>query len=114
MQRVRKSFTGLMVIFIVMIPLVLGGCAGKTMKLEPGMQLIKGKLKKVDQAEKTITIKPPRGERVKLTLNEETELIIYDSMTDMSKDQPVEAVFREDGEKNLAVSVKRLPQGSCQ
>lgn len=114
MQRVRRSFTGLMVILIVMIPFILGGCAGKTVKLEPGMHLIKGKLKKVDPAEYTITIKPPKGERVKLTLTGETELISYDSMTEMSKDQPVEAVFREDGEKNLAVSVKRLPQGSCQ
>ncbi|MCB2180895.1 MAG: hypothetical protein KQH63_02580 [Desulfobulbaceae bacterium] len=114
----KKTTTAIIITIIATTLLMFAGCAdkkgGTPEMLEPGMYFVKGKIKKVSLEKGKITIKPPKGDRVKLFINENTELKDYSSVESIQKDQPVEAVYKEAEGKNIAISIKQLPQGSCQ
>lgn len=106
----RSFFTVTMVVFLAAL-FMLGGCAGK--QLAPGTLIVKGKVKQINLEQSAILVAPPKGERVQVFIHENTQLNGYDSIKSIKKNDPVEVLYKEDENKNNAISIRPIPLGSC-
>lgn len=107
----RKSFFTVAMILFVATLFMLGGCAGK--QLAPGTFIVKGKVKQINSEQNIILIAPPKGERVEVFIHDNTQLKEYGSIKSIKKDDPVEVLYKQDVNKNNAISIKPISLGSC-
>lgn len=110
-----KMVRGLLTVLLFTLALIVAGCAatGPSDQMADGSMLIKGKVSKISLKDKTLTIKPRKGDRITVTFNEETALRGYPSAELIEKDQPVEVTYRPEENSNIALSIKQLPEGAC-
>ncbi|MCK9296084.1 MAG: hypothetical protein M0P70_13480 [Desulfobulbaceae bacterium] len=114
-ERIRKV-RGLLTVLLFAVALIVAGCAatGQSGQLADGSMLVKGKVSGISQADKTLTIKPRKGDKITVTFNEKTALQGYSSAELIEKNQPVEVTYRPEENANLALTIKQLPEGACQ
>ena len=108
-----------LILLFFAVTLMLAGCAapggsGQSMANTDGSVVMKGKVGKISLPDNTLTIKPRKGESVTVILNEKTVFAGDSSAAALKKNQPVEVAYRAEGTANVALSVKELPEGSCQ
>ncbi len=110
-----RMVRGLLTVLLFALALIVAGCAatGQSGQMADGGMLVKGKVSKISQADKTLTIKPRKGDKITVTFNEKTALQGYSSAELIEKNQPVEVTYRPEGNANLALTIKQLPEGAC-
>jgi hypothetical protein len=101
---------GLLMVLLVGL-MGIAGCAGQ--QLAPGISRVRGRVKTVSLDTGAVVVKPPQGTRVTVFVESETEIKGFASFDDVEKETPVELLFRQNGGRNHAVSLKRLPEGGC-
>jgi len=110
-----KTVRGLLTVLLFTLALIVSGCAatGQSGQAADGSMLVKGKVSKISQVNKTLTVKPGKGDLVTVTFNENTVLKGYPSAELIEKNQPVEVTYRQEDTTNFALSIKQLPEGAC-
>lgn len=106
-----------LILLFFAVALMLAGCAaagGQSMQNTDGSVVMKGKVGKISLPDNTLTIKPRKGESVTVILNEKTVFAGDSSAAALKKNQPVEVAYKAEGTGNIALSVKQLPEGSCE
>lgn len=83
------------------------------MTLEQGFLTVQGMVKNVSEDPPAITVKPHKGEAVRIMLDADTALSGVSSLDDIERRRRVKIWYRVDGDQMTAVKVDVLPELGC-
>ena len=75
--------------------------------------VVKGQVKEISYAAKTLVVKPNKGAAVKIILTNQTTFVGFFLIEDIAPKQPVQVWYFSNGESNLAVKIEKLPELGC-
>lgn len=75
--------------------------------------VVKGQVKEISQAAKTLVVKPKKGEPVSIIVTERTTFAGFSALEQIAPKQPVQVWYFSNGESNLAVKIEKLPELGC-
>jgi hypothetical protein len=75
--------------------------------------IVKGQVKEISSAAKTLVVKPKKGEPVPLIVTSQTTFAGFSALEQLSPKQPVQVWYYSKGESNLAVKIEKLPELGC-
>ena len=115
----KINLTCFLFIFLAALMVALSGCASSRLTVGPqpdGTILIRGKVQKVaTQGEITIIkVKPPKGDAVYIRVTPDAACKKSCPIDKMEKDLRVEIIYRTEANDNVAVTVRKIAQGSCE
>jgi len=112
--KLTKTATILAAIVFALAALT-AGCTPKNAihTLDDGTMSIRGKAREIDRAAGTFVVKHPGGTKVKITLTPETRFKGLGSAREIKKFLPLQVIYRIEGDRNLAIRVEAIPEGSC-
>lgn len=103
-------------ILFLLVTLAVGGCAVKsnTVTLADGRQAFKvrGKVGFVEPNIGVLVLEGRKGDS-NISFTDKVGKRGFSSMADIRRGQPLEVIYLQDNLGNYAVSIKRLPDGSC-
>lgn len=93
-----------------------GGCSPSRQApmFDTDTQIVKGRVQGISADKETLVIKPRQGETVTVKFSGETALESLSSTDEIEKQQPLEVVYKTAGDGNMALLIRRLPEGECQ
>ena len=75
--------------------------------------VVKGQVKEISSAAKTLVVKPKKGDSVPLIVTSQTTFAGFSALEQLSPKQPVQVWYYSKGESNLAVKIEKLPELGC-
>ncbi len=106
-------------ILLLILALFIAGCAGiEKHDSQAGISeadlVVRGKVRKIFLETGTLIVKPFRGNLLTLSVDEQTELKGYSSLTHIERNNRVQITYRQEGQSNYAVTIEKLPAGGCE
>jgi hypothetical protein len=75
--------------------------------------IVKGQVKEISSAAKTLVVKPKKGEPVPLIVTSQTTFVGFFLFDDLAPKQRAQVWYYSNGESNLAVKIEKLPELGC-
>ena len=116
MVSVKDRWCKLLLLAFIPLFLLVSGCtenkATGSGKISNNTLTVKGKVQKISLEEGIMVVAPPKGERVTLKFTPQIA-VKGGTLKEITRFQPVQAVYTANKDENSAVSLEILPQGSC-
>lgn len=116
MVSVKDRWCKLLLLAFIPLFLLISGCTENQTtgagKISNNTLTVKGKVQKISLEEGIMVVAPPKGERVTLKFTPQIA-VKGGTLKDITRFQPVQAVYTANKNENSAVSLEILPQGSC-
>lgn len=97
--------------------LALAGCVAsqQAAPLADGTMVVKGKVIKIQEKDgiTTLKISPPKGAKVLVEVAPSTVLKDLGSVQDIRKSQALEVHYRQEGDRNIAIMITPIAEGTC-
>ena len=77
------------------------------------MLYVRGLVSKVDLAKMQISVKPAKGERVRITIDPDTQLDGVSQIDEFEKEQQVKVWYSIDNDTNRAIRIKKMMELGC-
>ncbi len=116
MVSVKDRWCKLLMLAFIPLFFLVSGCtensATGAAKISSSSLTVKGKVQKISLEEGVMVVAPPKGERVTLKFTPQIA-VKGGTLKEITRFQPVQAVYTVNKDENSAVSLEILPQGSC-
>lgn len=110
-QSVLIAVFGYIFLFLPHVVLAQEGLEGRSVDQE--FVLVEGKARNISLKRNTITVKPNKGEKIKIVLDSATTFKGASSLKDIEKSNRVKVWYILDGENKRALKIEKLPELGC-
>jgi hypothetical protein len=116
MVSMKDRWATLLLLAFIPLFLLVSGCTENSAtgagKIANSSLTVKGKVQKISLEEGIMVVAPPKGERVTLKITPQIA-VKGGTLKEITRFQPVQAVYTVNKDENSVVSLEILPQGSC-